>query len=170
MDELRIKDQKSKEIDKELLFSWHAHLFLVNRRKCVFVMNNMTRYNFVMYGLKRADFDQFNERLVKEMEKNLQADQIDEIHVQKYINKCKQISYARTSDRSIISQMNEMILIAKLEMEEDRQTGIETNLDELNRFLNRFAMLKLPEVYSVDAMRNALRNLYYTCHYSDIVE
>lgn len=78
------------------LFGWHAHLFLLNRRKCVLVMNNETRYNFVLHGLKKQDF----------------LDAGGEIDAQGLYN--------------------------------------------LNRFLNKFVMLKLPLAYSGETMLAAL--------------
>ena len=37
--------------------------------------------------------------------------------VDKYTQNCRDVSYAPTSDRSIIGQINEMIMVAKYEME-----------------------------------------------------
>lgn len=82
-----------------------------------------------------------------------------ETHRQKYINKCGQVSYTSTNDRSIISQINEMIRVSKYKMEADKVNGIETDIYKLNRFLNGFIMLKLPELYSGETMRSALQSL-----------
>ncbi|AIE59977.1 DUF6933 domain-containing protein [Bacillus methanolicus] len=126
--------------------------------KCL-VMNNMTRYNFIIYGLKKGDFKQFDEIIVNEIANNLKADKVKETHRQKYINKCGQVSYTSTNDRSIISQINEMIRVSKYKMEADKVNGIETDIYKLNRFLNGFIMLKLPELYSGETMRSALQSL-----------
>ncbi|EIJ78020.1 hypothetical protein PB1_10659 [Bacillus methanolicus PB1] len=122
-------------------------------------MNNLTRYNFVIFGLRKADFKHFDEIVLREIAENLKEDQVKKINEQKYINKCDQVLYTSTSDRSIISQINEIISETKYKMEEDKVNGIETNIYELNRFLNRFVMLKLLELYSGETIRNALHNL-----------
>lgn len=38
------------------LFSWHANLLTINRRKAVVLMNDASRYVIVLYGLKARDF------------------------------------------------------------------------------------------------------------------
>ncbi|TLS36769.1 DUF6933 domain-containing protein [Pseudalkalibacillus caeni] len=124
-------------------FSWHAHLFFFNRKKCVIVMNNKTRYNFVLYGLKKKEFDNFSDLFKRTLTKNLRAEQIPEEQIKKYIRECDSFIHTKTSDRSIISQINEILWFAKDRMEEDKMMGIETDFIELNRFLNDIPMTKL---------------------------
>ena len=40
------------EIEEEPLFSWHANLKTVNRRKAVVLANDKNRYVIVLYGLR----------------------------------------------------------------------------------------------------------------------
>jgi len=42
--------------EKNLLFSWHANLITLNRKKTVVLVNDKTRYAVVLYGLKAKDF------------------------------------------------------------------------------------------------------------------
>ncbi|MGC4378698.1 hypothetical protein WD019_17515 [Fictibacillus sp. Mic-4] len=154
-DELMIDLKQIESGAREPFYSWHAHLFLFNRRKCVLLMNNITRYNFVLLGLKKNDFRDFSKLVVTSIAENLVADGICEMDVDEYIKKCGTAIYTKTSERSILSQMNEMISVSKHWMEEDRQSGTETNLYELNRYLNRFVMLQLPKTYSGETMRDA---------------
>jgi hypothetical protein len=155
-EELKIIIQKECATNVNPLYSWHAHVFFHNRRKCVLVMNNMTRYNFVLYGLKREDFKGFDNIIIKGIRENFIADGISSLVIEKYLQHCKEVCYGATSDRSIISQMNEMIMVSKLELEEYKRSGAEPDLNEINRCLNRFVMLKLPEIYSLEAMRDSL--------------
>lgn len=157
-EDLKIDLPKEKPADSEDLFSWHAHLFLFKRRKCVLVINNVTRYNFVLAGLKKNQFDRFGDLVLEAIAENLLADGMKKDWVRKYVENCQPSSYAVTSNRSIISQMNEMISVAKLYMVSDRYEGAETDLYKLNRRLNRFVMLKLPLSYSGETMRQALES------------
>jgi hypothetical protein len=61
--ELEIPVSNEKLVTSDAIYCWHAHLFLFNRRKCVMVMNNESRYNFVMCGLMKKDFKRINEHL-----------------------------------------------------------------------------------------------------------
>ncbi len=53
-DELGIKPSLV-EIENPL-FSWHANIVRVNRRKTVVLVNDASRYNIILYGLKAKDF------------------------------------------------------------------------------------------------------------------
>jgi hypothetical protein len=152
-----LSEEKSKT--SEALYCWHAHVFLFNRRKCVLVMNNETRYNFILYGLKKDDFKRFDELLVKNITENLRADGIDQEIIEHYLEGHGQIQYAPTSDRSIIGQINEMIMVTQYKLEAYKDDNIEPDLYKINRMLNRFIMLKLPLLYSGETMRVALQKL-----------
>ena len=54
LDELKIKEII--HIDKQSLFSWHANLITVNRRKTCVLVNDNNRYVIVLYELKAKDF------------------------------------------------------------------------------------------------------------------
>ena len=50
------KDLREKpNSDQDLFYSWHSHLFLINRRKYIVVMNSKTRYHFVLGPLLAKD-------------------------------------------------------------------------------------------------------------------
>lgn len=146
------------------LYCWHAHLFSFNRRKCVLVMNNETRYNFVMFGLVKADFKRFGELIVKQISSNLLADGMEQALVDKYLQKYGEVSYTPTSDRSIIGQINEMIMVAQYEMEGNIIESGDPEIDQVNRMLNKFVFLKLPKLYSGETMHDAIIG---ACHLSN---
>jgi hypothetical protein len=61
INELKINISNEKPLQSVPLYSWNSHLFLFNRKKCVIVMNNLTRYNFILTGLKRAEFIKYDQ-------------------------------------------------------------------------------------------------------------
>ncbi|CAM4176297.1 hypothetical protein L1N85_13685 [Paenibacillus alkaliterrae] len=140
------------------LYCWHAHLFSFNRRKCILVMNNETRYNFVMFGLLKADFKRFSDLIVKQLSDNLLADGIEQALVDNYLQNRGDVSYTPTSDRSIIGQINDMIMVAQYVMNGNIIDTGDPEIDQVNRMLNRFVMLKLPKLYSGETMHDALQN------------
>lgn len=158
-DELKIDIPKEISVTLDLFYSWHSHLFMLNRRKCVIVMNNLTRYNFIMIGLRKENFKAYEQMVVAAIKENLLAEGASKEKVDKYIENCDSTVYLPTSDRSIISQMNEMIRVVEDWNSMDRYEGVETNIDEINRKLNRFVMLKLPKSYSGETMREELDKL-----------
>ncbi|CAH1214367.1 hypothetical protein PAECIP111893_03788 [Paenibacillus plantiphilus] len=141
------------------LYCWHAHIFTYNRRKCVLVMNNSTRYNFMMYGLVKSDFTHFGELLVKHISENMLADEIDQALVNRYLDNVGESSYAPTSDRSIVSQINEMVSVAQQIMEMNMAKTGDLGINKVNRFMNKYIFMKLPKLYSAETMRDELLSL-----------
>jgi hypothetical protein len=152
INELKIDISKEEPFQSDPLYSWHSHLFLFNRKKCVIVMNNLTRYNFILTGLKRTEFKKYDQIVASAIAENLLVEGASQDTVDTYMQHCSPAIYQTTSDRSIIGQMNEMISIAEYWMNLDKHDGIETNIQRLNRNLNSFVMLKLPKIYSGKTM------------------
>lgn len=151
-DELKRDIPKNQDTTPDPFYSWHSHLFFLNRKKCVIVMNSLTRYNFIMLGLKKEDFKAYDERVIAGIRENLLADGAPLEQVDAYMKACDQITWSPTSDRSIVSQMNEMIRSIEYWNSIDKCEGIEPNSAEINRKLNKFVMLKLPMYYSGETM------------------
>lgn len=156
INELKTDIVQEKPLQPDPFYSWHSHLFFFNRKKCVIVMNNLTRYNFILMGLKKAEFMKYDQIVASAIVENLLAEGASEDTVDKYMQHCSPAIYRTTSERSIISQMNEMIMVAQDCMSLDRYNGIETNIAELNRYLNSFGMLKLPKYFSGKTMLDEL--------------
>ena len=158
-EQLNKKYSKKQIIENDPIYSWHSHVFFYKRRKYVMVMNNRSRYNFILGSMVKKDFIKFDERVKEGIKDNLLADEFSPEIVDKYLDECETVHFAPTSDRSIISQMNEMILVTKhvWNVDDIEVQGLE--LFERNRMNNEFVMLTLPEAYSKDAMENALREM-----------
>ncbi|MGY0692668.1 DUF6933 domain-containing protein [Virgibacillus sp. FSP13] len=158
-DELKIKTSKDDLVDNDPLYSWHAHIFLFRRKKFSLVMNNKTRYNFIIGGLRIKDFSQFESIVKTGIQENLLADGFEKHVVESYLNKCDTIKYAPTSKRNIISQINEMIMVAKQYVEYKGLSGMEEHVNQINRSNNDFVVLTLPDTYPLVAMKKALAEI-----------
>lgn len=137
------------------LYCWHSHLFTFHRRKCVLVMNNETRYNFVLFGLVKADFKRYGDLIREHISRNLLDDGMEQYLIDRYLNFCNEVGYMATNNRSILSQMNEMIKIAQFEMQGNMDEFGDPHIEQVNRLLNKFVMLQLPK-FSGEMMRDAL--------------
>jgi len=158
-EQLNEKHSREQIIKNDPIYSWHAHVFFYKRKKYVIVMNNRSRYNFILGGLVKKDFMKFDERVRDGIKDNLLADDFDPHIVEKYLDQCKTVQFSPTSDRSIISQMNDMILITKNTWNVNAFKAQDIDLYEQNRSNNEFVMSTLPEAYSKDAMEKALREM-----------
>ncbi|WP_419871493.1 DUF6933 domain-containing protein [Candidatus Pristimantibacillus sp. PTI5] len=141
------------------IYGWHAHLFICKRKKCVLIMNNESRYNFVIYGLVKADFKRLDQIIIEHIQENLRLDGANQQFIDKYINRITGISYTPTSNRSIISQINEMIMVAGDELVHNLYHFNDPRPQEVNRMMNKYVFLQLPLTYSGKTMLQSLEKL-----------
>jgi len=105
LDELGIKQVES--VEEKPLFSWHANLIRINRRKTVVLCNDKNRYVVVLYGLKAGDFDNFAQRIKDKIRKTFQDENIKDEIIEQYMNSSQEIVYTKTKNRSMIAKLNE---------------------------------------------------------------
>jgi len=103
-DELRIKPLAASS--GEPLFSWHANLITINRRKTVVLVNDSNRYVIVLHGMKAKDFKNLNYLIIKGMRETLLAECIKPEIVEQYLNHAPEFVYAKTKDRLMVARMN----------------------------------------------------------------
>ncbi|XZF74877.1 DUF6933 domain-containing protein [Bacillus sp. AL-1R] len=142
-DEMKIKIEKPDLSNENQLFCWHANIFKIGRKKCVLVMNNVTRYCFVMYGLLKKDFTNFEEVMQRNIVTNFLANEYDIEKVDQYMEHLGEVQYSATSDRSIISQMNDMIYLAESYVYHRVELDEIISLLHLNLHLNDMPLYKL---------------------------
>lgn len=158
LEQIKVPAEKVDVSDVDPLYCWHANIFVHNRKKCVLVMNNYTRYNVLLYGLKSSDFKNFTDAVVQGIQDNLLADGFDVSAVEEYLSKCKESAITTTSERTINSQIKEIVYFCKGSLDKSRENNEIPDLNTLNHKLNRFVMLKLPQTYSVKAMQEVFNN------------
>lgn len=160
-DEMKMNVSKTDFTNENQLFCWHANIFKMGRKKCVIVMNNVTRYNFMLYGLVKKDFTNFEELVKENIKTNLLCDEIDLEIVESYMSKLGDVQYSSTSDRSILSQMNDMIFMIDHYFYHETERGNAISLYDLNRKLNDTIMTKLPLYYPYKMMKTELHEFYH---------
>lgn len=157
----KLMDYINKDIDQlpdiqDKLFSWHAHLFIIQRKKYIIIMNNQSRYNFVLGPLLKKDVKHLDELIIEGIRENMKVDEIEQSRIDEYIKQVDAISYTKTNERSIIGQINDCVYYVECIHEAQG----EVNVDIINRKLNKFPMLKLPLTYSGRTMNNDLRERF----------
>ncbi|MBS4190146.1 plasmid pRiA4b ORF-3 family protein [Bacillus sp. FJAT-49705] len=104
LDQLDIKPQS--HIEAEPLFSWHAHLLTINRRKTVVLVNDQNRYAIVFHGLKAKDFKKLDEVLLQGIRETFLQEGMKEEIVEKFLLQSKEFTYTKTKDRTSVARMN----------------------------------------------------------------
>lgn len=105
LDELKLRPEEGQG-EEEPLFSWHANVLLVNRRKTVVFVNDHNRYIIVLHGLKAKDFKKLDELFVQAVRDAFQQESIKEEIIEQYLEKAKEMSFAKTKDRTTVARMN----------------------------------------------------------------
>ncbi|MBC7075950.1 MAG: plasmid pRiA4b ORF-3 family protein [Syntrophomonadaceae bacterium] len=104
LDQLNIKPASS--ASEEPLFSWHANLIRVNRRKAVVLVNDKNRYVIVLHGLKAKDFKRLDDLVLQAIRETFRDECIEDKIIEQFINHSKEITYTKTKDRSSVSRVN----------------------------------------------------------------
>lgn len=99
-------------------YEWHANVFTFDRRKCVVLMNNKTRYCIVFYGVKMKEFKQFDVIALNAIKDTFLAEGFSEAVVNRYLERCGDVEYSKTHDRSIIGQLNDAIISISWKLED----------------------------------------------------
>lgn len=103
--ELKVVPTEVNEVNP--LFSWHANILLINRRKVVVLVNDLTQYPVVLHGLKAKDFKNLGELAIEAIRKTFKAEGIKEDVIAHYFSQVDEhVQFTKTSDRTLVARMN----------------------------------------------------------------
>lgn len=95
------------EEEGDPLFSWHANILLIDRRKTLVLMNDKNRYVVALYGMKAQDFKRLDELIPEAIRQAFQAERIREDVIDEYLNKVGPVTFYKTKNRSLISMLTQ---------------------------------------------------------------
>lgn len=104
LDQLNIKSVEL--IDEEPLFSWHANLIRIDRRKTIVLTNDKNRYVIVLYGLKAKNFRKLDEIIIQAIYEAFKSSCIKEEIIEQFINCSKEVIYTKTKNNSLVARLN----------------------------------------------------------------
>ncbi|RYL88146.1 plasmid pRiA4b ORF-3 family protein [Sporolactobacillus sp. THM19-2] len=88
------------------LYSWHANLLTINRRKTVVLMNDVSRYTVVLYGLKAADFRKLDGLIADAIRRRLSDASVNPEIIERYLSASPGCVYAKTKNRAMVARLN----------------------------------------------------------------
>lgn len=104
LDKLNIKPEQQQEEDD--LFSWHANIITVFRKKAVILLNDKNQYVIILYGLTAKHFKMMDKHIIEAIKETFREACINEEIIEKFINHSKGIIYTKTKSRLMIAKMN----------------------------------------------------------------
>lgn len=102
-DELGIKP--SAVVEENPIFSWHANLVTLNRRKTLILVHDRSRYIIVVYGLKKKGFQKMDSLIIEAIRDAFLTECIDEEIINSFLDQAGAISYAKATDKSSITRL-----------------------------------------------------------------
>ncbi|MDQ0193274.1 DUF6933 domain-containing protein [Paenibacillus wynnii] len=135
-----VQDQDN-EINDEF-YKWHANVFRMAKKNNIIFMNNKTRYNFILFGVKKEHFKNFNQLFIKSLTENLQAEGIPDSKIIEYVSKANELKFTKTYDRSVLGSMTDMVKMTDFLIERYLPLQ-EMNIIELNQKNNHCPIVKL---------------------------
>ncbi len=100
------------------LYAWHANIFTLHRRKAVLLTHDATHFSILLYGLKAAHWKRMDRIFEEVIRSALENEGIRPEVIQAFLQDAGEISFTKTSDRSVISAMSQMIAAIRYSEEE----------------------------------------------------
>lgn len=140
------------ELECDSFFRWHAHTFMIHRKKCIILMNDLTRYSMVYYGVTKTTIKNFGKTFRDALYQNWRFEGIADERIDEYITNGGEIKFAPTYNRSILGSINDMIWLTECRIEDYLPTE-EMNILELNQLNNRTPLLMLEKTYAINELK-----------------
>lgn len=116
--DLNVKPETIEHIDS--FYSWHVNFFTLYGRKHYVFMNDLSRLSLTVTGIRTNQANKLREIFKDHLKAYLAVEEIPEALAYYYLERCNEKAITKTDSRSVISTMNEIMLIMKtLETEND---------------------------------------------------
>ena len=144
--------------DDNPLWSWHGNLFLIERRKCVLITNDLTRYAIFIPSLKQHDFESFHMVFGQHLFKNMLHENFSQQQIEAILFQVENIQYAKSNNRSVLGTMIEQRHIIEYSVAvEGGLTGLD--IYKLNHDLNRIASNAIYYKYPIDMFKKKIEEI-----------
>ncbi len=87
------------------LGSWHAHLYIYDRRQCVLFCHDESRYCLFLPGLVKADFSELGRLHKEQLLASLVAMNVPEMLLNRVALALGPVQYDRNTDRSVLGSL-----------------------------------------------------------------
>lgn len=124
------------------LGSWFAHLFRIERRKCLIFTNDETLYSFVVPAFRRAELADLPALFSEHLLRSLEIENLDGYVRSRIENELEPLVVAPTNNRSVVGSMNDLRYMAEVRIE--AEGGLDVfDAGRVGRFVNRTPMSAL---------------------------
>ncbi|MGJ9385689.1 plasmid pRiA4b ORF-3 family protein [Salipaludibacillus sp. CF4.18] len=104
--ELKVKPEPGPATEEKPLFSWHANIIKLGRKKTLVLTNDSNRYAIVIYGLKAKDFKRIGVVIQEAIRETFREEHIKDDVIEAYISQSKEITFSTTKNRTCVARLN----------------------------------------------------------------
>ncbi len=94
--------------ETSLLGSWHAHLYVIDRRNCLLFCHDETRYTVFLPGLRKAHFPELGRWFKEAFTTSLAYIGLEDKQVRQAELALGPIQFDTCTDRSVLGSLNQM--------------------------------------------------------------
>ena len=138
-------------------FSWHVNLFKLYGRKHYVFMNDFSRLSLTVTGIRTNQANKLREIFKDNLEAYFAVEEIPDTLAQYYLERCSEKAITKTDSRSVISTMNEIMLVMKTlesENEDFRDQALR------HKWNNRFIYKPIDYKYPIDVFVKELERRF----------
>jgi hypothetical protein len=96
------------------IYTWSAHVVVINRRKTLVCVNDLSRFGFVLYGLKAKDFKRLETLLVEEIRRCFLNYCVKPEIADEYLTAYPDVQLVKSTNRKSVARLNKAVEIVKL--------------------------------------------------------
>lgn len=137
------------------LGAWYANLLRIDRRKCVLFTNEATLYSFMVYGVRKADLDDFGHFFMAYLGLNLEYEGFGDEIIEKVLKEDNQIGFGRTQSRSVLGSMNDLANQYWFYLKGHVDVS-DFEMVQINQKINRTPMGPLGYAYGIEKLKAVL--------------
>lgn len=105
------------------LFSWHANFLRIKRKKVVVLVNDASRYNIVLYGLKAKDFGRLADLIPQAIRETLLSEGVNPEIIDDYFTAAGVLCFTKTNGAKPVAWLNKGCEAAEI-YSEDYEDGV----------------------------------------------
>ena len=99
--------------ESESFDAWHGNIFMIGRKKCLLLTHNESLYSMFFYGVTKKDVKNFPSMFKSRLQTLLRKDDFTLQQIIMIGESLEEITYTKTSDRSVTGNMNDMVHMLK---------------------------------------------------------
>ncbi|WP_128101515.1 hypothetical protein [Paenibacillus sp. DCT19] len=145
-----MKDMKVTSIEETnaaSFLSWHVNIYILNKRKHIVFVNDLTRLAIIVDGIRTGQLERLKEKFMLTLREYLLQEGFNETLINKYLEYGAEVVISKTNNRSVLGTMKEVTWF----VEDDFYDNIE-RLKWLNRMIYKPINYKEPIHYFIESL------------------